>query len=46
MKRFIKHAGAGRDMRTSKRWGDKPATWTKKENNKSIRQFVKKLEWF
>ena len=46
MKNFIKKAGKGRNMVTANFWGDKPNSWTKKENNKAIRQFVKKLTHF
>ncbi len=46
MKRYIKLAGKGRNMVTCKFWDDKPNKFTKKENNKAIRQFIKKLETF
>jgi hypothetical protein len=45
MKRFIKLTGKGRNMVSCKFWGEKPNKWTKKENNKSVRQLLKRIEW-
>jgi len=46
MRRYIKHFGKGRNMVTCNHWGDKPNKYTKKENNKAIRQAIKKIDWF